>query len=833
LTVTESSNAGFTGHFLNVTTLLSSMDLQTPADHAPTAQDIVSAAHLIATSVDNKALAPNDCHNLATAIAASAGATLDPNSDWTGKVGDSSPPNEESGFWRIAYRGNQAGAVADWQTEVKAGDIVRMERFDGGPHTATVTAGLNADNNHPGKIQVVDNANGVIAERWVDFNDETRGASTLTKPESITIYRLTTDNVYLNDQHLDPNATSILGSNFNDLIKAGDGANTLSGGHGNDTLDGGGGDDTAVFHGKQSDYKISVSGNTATLTDLRGNSPDGADTIKNIEHVKFGDGTVVDFANLKNTPVTPTPVAGSVSIEDRTIVEGANGSHTETFTVKRTGGDAAFDVNFATKDGSATVADGDYKENHGPLHFAQGVNEQKISIVVNGDTKVEDPENFTVNLSGATNGATITKAVGTGTIGNDDATPIPVHVAGSISIGDRTITEGSNGSHIETFTVTRTGGDAAFDVRYATAAGSTSGAAGDYKATGGDLHFAAGVNEQKISIVIDGDTKVEGNETFKINLSDPTKGATIADGQAIITIKDDDVATTHHVANDFNGDGISDALFMNSSGKVALWELNGNHIDSNTSVGSVPAGWHVDGIADFNNDGKSDVLLHNDSGKVAMWQMDGNHIASNTTVGSVGADWKVIATEDFNGDGKADVLWENSQGKVAMWQMDGDHVASNTSVGSIGTDWKLIGSDDFNGDGKADILWQNSAGKIAMWQMDGDHVASNTSVGSIGSTWHAAGTGDFDADGKADILWQNDNGKVAMWQMNGDHIDSNTSVGSAAGWHVVGTGDYNHDGKADVLFENASGKVAQWQMDGDHIEQNLSVGSHSTDWHHV
>ena len=120
-------------------------------------------------------------------------------------------------------------------------------------------------------------------------------------------------------------------------------------------------------------------------------------------------------------------------------------------------------------------------------------------------------------------------------------------------------------------------------------------------------------------------------------------------------------------------------LFGKTNGSLALWELNGNHIDANVTVGSVvPAGWHIDGIGDFGNDGKSDILLHNDNGKVAMWQMDGNHVASNTTVGSVGSDWHVIATDDFNGDGKADVLWQNSKGQVAMWQMDGDHIASNT-----------------------------------------------------------------------------------------------------------------------------------------------------------
>ena len=951
VTVSETVGNNFVGRTLGVTALQSTLDLPNAADHIPTADDIVKAAKLL-VSVEGGVANVNDCHGIASAIAASAGATLDVNSGHTNAIvnGVLETPNEQGGFWRIAFENGSAGA--NWESQVEAGDIVRMRRADGGVHTVTVVSKLNADGNHPGKIEVVDNWNGVISQHWDVYDDK-------TVANSVTIYRLSPDGIYLTDESKETSGHSIVGTNFNDLIQAGLGGDTLRGGHGNDTLDGGAGDDTAVFTGKQSDYKITVvDGKTAILTDLRAGSPDGTDTIKNIEHVKFGDAAPVNFGDLKTTVVTPPPpppppppvhVAGSVSISDVTITEGSNGSHTETFTVKRTGGDAAFDVNFATADGSAKTADGDYTENHGPLHFDAGVNERTISIVVNGDTRVEDKETFNINLSGATNGATISKAQGVISIANDDvAAPAPVAgsvaisdvtitegnngshietftvtraggkaafdvnfatsdgsaktadgdyaenhgplhfaegvneqkisivvngdtkveptetfkinlsgatngaviadgeavitirdddvakpVAPSVSIGDKTITEGSNGSHIETFTVTRTGGDGAFDVHYATAAGSASGAAGDYTATGGDLHFDAGVNERKISIVINGDTTVEPTETFKINLSGATNGAVIADGEAIITIKNDDVAATHHVSNDFNGDGISDLLLGKTNGSLALWELNGNHIDANVTVATVPAGWHIDGIGDFGGDGKADILMHNDSGKVAMWQMDGNHVASNTTVGSVGSDWHVIGTDDFNGDGKADILWQNSKGQVAMWQMDGDHVASNTSVGSIGTDWKVIGTDDFNGDGKADILWENSKGQVAMWQMDGDHVASNTSVGSIGTNWHAAGTGDFDGDGKADVLWQNDKGAVAMWQMNGNHIDSNTSVGSAAGWSVIGTGDYNHDGKADVLFENASGKVAQWQMNGDHIAENLSVGSHSIDWHHV
>ena len=138
-----------------------------------------------------------------------------------------------------------------------------------------------------------------------------------------------------------------------------------------------------------------------------------------------------------------------------------------TFTVTRSGGTAAFDVNFATSNGTATVADGDYVAASNTLHFGANQNTQTISVTINGDTKVEANETFNVLLSNATNGATISDSQGVGTITNDDVAVI----AGSVSINDVTISEGDSGTKVATFTVTRSGGTAAFDVNFATSNG--------------------------------------------------------------------------------------------------------------------------------------------------------------------------------------------------------------------------------------------------------------------------------------------------------------------------------------------------------------------------
>ncbi len=78
----------------------------------------------------------------------------------------------------------------------------------------------------------------------------------------------------------------------NDFTLLAGGDDKLTGGKGNDTLRGGAGIDTAVYSGNRSDYTISVSGNSATIVDNRSGSPDGTDTLIDMEKAQFADGTV-------------------------------------------------------------------------------------------------------------------------------------------------------------------------------------------------------------------------------------------------------------------------------------------------------------------------------------------------------------------------------------------------------------------------------------------------------------------------------------------------------------------------------------------------------------
>jgi methyl coenzyme M reductase subunit C len=112
----------------------------------------------------------------------------------------------------------------------------------------------------------------------------------------------------------------------------------------------------------------------------------------------------------------------------------------------------------------------------------------------------------------------------------------------SLSINDVSLTEGNAGTTNFTFTVSlsQASGQPVL-VQYATADG-TATAGSDYTATSGTLTIPAGQTSGTIVVSVNGDTDVEPNETFFVNLSNPS-GATIADNQGQGTILSDELPT--------------------------------------------------------------------------------------------------------------------------------------------------------------------------------------------------------------------------------------------------------------------------------------------------
>jgi len=112
----------------------------------------------------------------------------------------------------------------------------------------------------------------------------------------------------------------------------------------------------------------------------------------------------------------------------------------------------------------------------------------------------------------------------------------------ALSVNDVTVTEGNSGTGSATFNVTLSpAATGTVTVGFTTADG-TATAGSDYVASSGTLTFSPGDTVKTVTVIVNGDTTVEGNETFFVNLSAPT-GAILADNQGQGTITNDDASS--------------------------------------------------------------------------------------------------------------------------------------------------------------------------------------------------------------------------------------------------------------------------------------------------
>ncbi|MCC5628859.1 DUF4347 domain-containing protein [Nostoc sphaeroides CHAB 2801] len=192
-------------------------------------------------------------------------------------------------------------------------------------------------------------------------------------------------------------------------------------------------------------------------------------------------------------------------------------------------------VNYNTNDGTAKVSDLDYNSGLGTLIFNPGETLKTVSFGIKGDDKPEANETFSVNLFGASN-ATITDSLGVATIINDDINQIP-----SIKISNVSVAEGSTGMITNVnFAVTLS--NAIYQqviVNYSTSDRTAKTSDSDYNSGMGAIIFNPGETSKILSIGVRGDRKVEGNETFFVNLYGAAN-AIFANNQGVATIINDD-----------------------------------------------------------------------------------------------------------------------------------------------------------------------------------------------------------------------------------------------------------------------------------------------------
>ena len=245
----------------------------------------------------------------------------------------------------------------------------------------------------------------------------------------------------------------------------------------------------------------------------------------------------------------------TISIADVSIAE-SNEDTILNFTVfLNEAAEEAVTVDYAVTDDTA-VAEEDYIPASGTLTFEPGETEQNIAVTVVGDANFEEDERFFVNLTNPSVNGELGDSQATGTIINDEEEPVQDEpdedepdedeppVLSVISIADASAVEAdeedSTLSSVLNFTVSlNEAAEETVTVSYEIES-DTAVAGEDYIDTSGTVTFEPGETEQSVGVTVLGDTLPEGDESFLVNLSNPSVNAELGDSQATGTIVDNE-----------------------------------------------------------------------------------------------------------------------------------------------------------------------------------------------------------------------------------------------------------------------------------------------------
>jgi chitinase len=290
----------------------------------------------------------------------------------------------------------------------------------------------------------------------------------------------------------------------------------------------------------------------ASARDLSGPQPDliGADLAG------------LDFASTDFATADLLPPPSVLSIDDTSIAEGDFGISTMSFAVHLTPASAqAVQFSYATADGTAKLADGDYLSVVGVLTLPPGTTDTVIQVPVVADLRDEANETFTLTLSNPTN-ATLGDAMATGTIDDDDDAP-------TISISDSAGYEPTTPMNFRVALSDVSG--RTVKVTYATADGTADDTR--YTPKMATLTFTPGEVEKLVPITLINDAVAEAPETFFVTLMTPVNASVLV-GTGTGTIYDDDggvPVVSSVAAHVTEGDlGTTNMVFTLTLGAIAL-----------------------------------------------------------------------------------------------------------------------------------------------------------------------------------------------------------------------------------------------------------------------
>ena len=399
----------------------------------------------------------------------------------------------------------------------------------------------------------------------------------------------------------------------------------------------------------------------------------------------------------------------------------------------------------------------------------------------------------------------------------------------TLSIADPVpFTEGNSGTSFMMFVVTRAGdaGDleSATQVDFGTVDG-TAVAGVDYQATDGTMTFSANETTAVIRVPIIGNTTVQSNRTFGVNLSNPLQQAPFATPASFATGS----GSSSVAWGDVNGDGRLDLAVANFAvdSVTVLLNTTTTGATSFAALGCFAAGLTPVAVAfgDVNGDGRLDLAVANAGSNTVSVLLNTTTTGATTPAFATQQNFNTadypssVALGDVNGDGLLDIVTANYDSASVSVLLNTTTTGATTPTFATQQEFDTfsdptsVALGDVNGDGLLDLAVSH----------DGDYRVSvllnTTTSGVVGfgtmsfrltNSIYSVALGDVNGDGLPDLVTANSDSETVSVLLNTTTTGETTPTFAtqqnfyySTNPSSVAVGDVNGDGLLDLAVANA------------------------------
>eukprot|EP01041_Mallomonas_annulata_P013469 gene13469-28537_t len=252
--------------------------------------------------------------------------------------------------------------------------------LDWSTYLSNTLSGWNGSSNPfgtSGYVRLVQSGNDTLVQ--IDRDGTANGGNfvTFANLQNVTASQLTAANF----DGFAPQAINFVGTGTADQLNlvpsgASGSVSVITGGGGNDTIAGGSRADVAVYSGNRSDYTVTTVAGVTTVRDNRAGSPDGTDTLRGMNILRFADMQL--FQSTAANKVTLAGQAQTYHVANSEVVQGTSAA--EQFIIAPKTSALVFAGNGDTVDLSGAITSYSFARTGTQLQISDGTYTTTLSV---------------------------------------------------------------------------------------------------------------------------------------------------------------------------------------------------------------------------------------------------------------------------------------------------------------------------------------------------------------------------------------------------------------------------------------------------------------------